>query len=243
MAPTKTSKSSSATTKPKKEKIFHPQSRKADQLVRKSIRKEKLVGQSTDRKQKNSILADFYGFFYHSLPPEGTLSLDELHNLIANVWLTRFDEELEAERSSRRKGRPKSTKEQKLEELKLRESEQYRTGFEVIDLTHAPTVALFRTWDQKQVAFIDLLRFIKITSTNPQSVVVVKPGKHITIVGAGGGDSNLSKTTTKDAETEGEKDVEMGVDTASSGVSTPSILAEPLERFASTIMTMDEPIS
>jgi len=149
MAPTKTSKTSSATTKTKKEKVFHPQSRKADQLARKSIRKDKLAGQSSDRKTKNSILgwttfscfkvylstslsiADFYGFFYHSLPPEGALSLDDLHNLIANVWLKRFDEELEAERASRRKGRPKSTKEQKLEELKLRESVLYRTGFGV----------------------------------------------------------------------------------------------------------------
>ncbi|KAK7466409.1 translation machinery-associated protein 16 [Stygiomarasmius scandens] len=227
MAPTKTSKTSSATTKTKKEKVFHPQSRKADQLARKSIRKDKLAGQSSDRKTKNSILADFYGFFYHSLPPEGALSLDDLHNLIANVWLKRFDEELEAERASRRKGRPKSTKEQKLEELKLRESELYRTGFEVIDLTHPPTVALFRTWDQKEVAFIDLLRFIKINSTNPQSAVVIKPGKHVTII---------EDTSNNDRG----KDAEMCID---SGVSTPSILAEPPERFASTIMTMDEPIS
>jgi translation machinery-associated protein 16 len=44
------------------------------------------------------------------------------------VWLTRHDDELEQERAARRKGRPKSTKELKLEEIKLRESEQYRTG-------------------------------------------------------------------------------------------------------------------
>ena len=56
------------------------------------------------------------------------LNLSELHDLIANVWLTRHDAELEAERAARRKGRPKSTKEQKLEETKLREAEEYRTG-------------------------------------------------------------------------------------------------------------------
>jgi translation machinery-associated protein 16 len=72
--------------------------------------------------------ADLYGFFYHAIPPEGVLSLEELHSIISNVWLTRHDDELEQERAARRKGRPKSTKESKLEEIKLRESEQYRTG-------------------------------------------------------------------------------------------------------------------
>lgn len=45
-----------------------------------------------------------------------------------DIWLPRFDQDLEAEKASRRKGRPKSTKEQKLEEQKLRDIEEYRTG-------------------------------------------------------------------------------------------------------------------
>lgn len=56
------------------------------------------------------------------------MTLLELHELVADVWLTRHDAELEEERAARRKGRPKSTKEQKLEEAKLREAEEYRTG-------------------------------------------------------------------------------------------------------------------
>ncbi|EEB91346.1 hypothetical protein MPER_10305, partial [Moniliophthora perniciosa FA553] len=55
MAPTKTGKSS--TSKPvKKEKVFHPESRKASQLNRKSVRKEKMSNLASNRKQK-----------YHSL--------------------------------------------------------------------------------------------------------------------------------------------------------------------------------
>ena len=42
--------------------------------------------------------------------------------------MKRFDEDLEEERKSRRKGRPKSTREIKIEELKLQEGELYRTG-------------------------------------------------------------------------------------------------------------------
>jgi translation machinery-associated protein 16 len=56
------------------------------------------------------------------------LTLPELHELVADVWLTRHDAELEEERAARRKGRPKSTKEQKLEQVQLREAEEYRTG-------------------------------------------------------------------------------------------------------------------
>ncbi|KAE9391344.1 hypothetical protein BT96DRAFT_888745 [Gymnopus androsaceus JB14] len=186
MAPSKTGKSAAAAAKKssgKKEKVFHPQSRKADQLSRKSLRKEKMGSLVSSRNKKHNLLADFYGFFYHSLPDEGTLTLEELHAIIANVWLTRHDEELEEERAARRKGRPKSLKESKLEEVKLRESEEYRTGFEVIDLTHPQNVALFRTWEQKEVAFIDLLRFIRISSANPTSVIVSRPGKHVSITG------------------------------------------------------------
>lgn len=73
-------------------------------------------------------LADVYGFFYHALPPVGVLSLEELHAIVRDVWLTRHDDELEQERAARRKGRPKSTKEAKLEDIQLREMEAYRTG-------------------------------------------------------------------------------------------------------------------
>jgi len=130
------------------------------------------------------------------------LSLPELHELVADVWLTRHDAELEEERAARRKGRPKSTKEQKLEEAKLREAEEYRTGIgeprsfllhfvfwcdhrcdvtselEVPDLTHLENVALYRTWDQREVAFVQLLRFIRISSAKPDTTILSKPGNH-----------------------------------------------------------------
>jgi translation machinery-associated protein 16 len=74
--------------------------------------------------------ADFYGFFFHAIPEERAtvLTLPELHELVSDVWLTRHDAELEEERAARRKGRPKSTKEEKLEQVKLLEAEEYRTG-------------------------------------------------------------------------------------------------------------------
>ena len=71
---------------------------------------------------------DIYSFFYAAIPAEGVLTLEDMHTIVREVWLPRYDAELEAEHASRRKGRPKSTKEQKIEELKLREAEEYRTG-------------------------------------------------------------------------------------------------------------------
>ncbi|KAI0289555.1 hypothetical protein BC826DRAFT_1030973, partial [Russula brevipes] len=123
---------------------------------------------------------DFYGFFFHAIPEEhgNVLTLRELHELVSDVWLSRHDAELEEERTTRRKGRPKSTKEQKLEEVKLREVEEYRTGMEIPDLTHPENIALYRTWDQREVAFVQLLRFIRISSTYPDTAIVSKPGKH-----------------------------------------------------------------
>jgi len=152
-----------------------------------------------------------YGFFYHTIPGDGVLTLEELHHTIRELWLTRFDEELEQEKAARRKGRPKSAREIALEELKSREAEEYRTGMgklaylayvihrfddllEVPDLTHAPTVEVFRRWDQKEIAFTELLRFIRIFSSQPDIFVVSKPGKHLSItnsnkcMGTDGGD-------------------------------------------------------
>ena len=150
MAPSKKSptKSASSGSKKQKEKLFHPQSRKANQLVRTHIRKSKLEDLARKRSHKQSSQSgrDFFfwdgvpdfnvvfqghvhGFFYSTLPPEGELSLDELHLIVRDIWLPRHDKDLEQERAKRRKGRPKSTKETQIEELKIREAEEYRTGF------------------------------------------------------------------------------------------------------------------
>jgi hypothetical protein len=73
--------------------------------------------------------ADIYGFFFHAVSDEEVaVTLEELHSLVRDIWLTRHDSDLEAERLARRKGRPKSVKESQLEEIKLRETEEYRTG-------------------------------------------------------------------------------------------------------------------
>ncbi|OCH84740.1 hypothetical protein OBBRIDRAFT_798828 [Obba rivulosa] len=221
MAPPK-STAKSAKKFDKKEKIFHPNSRKAGQLVRTQLRKSKLIELAKERSKKFGSQIDFYSFFFTVLPPDsGALSLQDLHTVVRDIWLTRFDAELEEEKASRRKGRPKSTREQKLEELKLKEAEDYRTGFEVIDLTDPVNVDLFRRWDQKEAAFVQQLRFVRISSTTPDLIVVSKPGKHPLL---------LRQQAKENAMNAPEQD--MDLDEA-------PLLMEPPSRFASTIMAMD----
>ena len=67
-------------------------------------------------------------FFYSALPSEGELSLNERHLIGWDIWLPRHDEDLKQERAKRRKGRPKSIKEVQIEEPKVWEAEEYKTG-------------------------------------------------------------------------------------------------------------------
>jgi translation machinery-associated protein 16 len=51
----------------------------------------------------------------------------------------------------------------------------------VVDLTHPANVALFRRWDQAEAAYVQMLRFVRISSAHPATAVVSRPGKHVTL--------------------------------------------------------------
>jgi translation machinery-associated protein 16 len=91
---------SKKSTSAKKEKLFHPSSRKAGQLARKAIRQTKLSSILHDRHKKHNtsgtsqirlvfstvvhalLLVDLYGFFFNAIPDEGVLTLGELRQLV-----------------------------------------------------------------------------------------------------------------------------------------------------------------
>ncbi|KAJ7733209.1 hypothetical protein DFH07DRAFT_928851 [Mycena maculata] len=164
----------------KKEKVFHPDSRKAGQLARNALRKGKLGNLRTKRTKKASGLLELYSFFHTALPPledadadADALMLPQLHAL-AQAWVARNDAALAAEQAARRPGRPKSVREMRIEELRLREQETYRTGMEVPDLTDAPTLARFRKWDVTSIGYAHLLRFVRISSAAPDVIVLAR---------------------------------------------------------------------
>ncbi|QRV88857.1 translation machinery-associated protein 16 [Ceratobasidium sp. AG-Ba] len=163
------------TKKFKKEKVFHPQSRKAGQLERAQLRKNKLAGASSKRARNLNAKADRYAFFFHALPPDvSSMTLPEIHDIVKTVWLARHDELLEAEQVQRRPGKPPSTRELALREMKLQDEELYRSGLTLPDLTDSTTVTLFRAWETRShdPAYLHLLRTIRISSANPDSFVV-----------------------------------------------------------------------
>ena len=100
----------------------------------------------------------------------------------------------------RRSGRPPSVKEVRLNELKLRESEEYRTGMgmhrtkthicrtnehrypflEILDLTNPANVALLRRWTPGDTSFLLLLSYISLRKGSDE-IVVTRRGKHETL--------------------------------------------------------------
>ncbi|CAE6454647.1 unnamed protein product [Rhizoctonia solani] len=158
-----------------KEKVFHPQSRKAGQLERSQLRKAKLADASSKRGKNLVAKADRYAFFFHALPPNvPSFSLPEIHEIIQSVWLVRHDGPLEAEKASRRPGRPPSARELALLEMKRQDEEVYRTGLTIPDLTDSETVTLFRAWEEKShdPAYLHLLRSIRVSRDKPDIIVV-----------------------------------------------------------------------
>jgi translation machinery-associated protein 16 len=108
---------------------------------------------------------------------------------------------------------------------------------EVPDLTHAPTIKLFRRWDQKEVAFVQLLRFLRISSAEPHVVNVSRSGKHRSLVDP----SAVAESTEMEVMEEGLETEAMRAPVGSLAV-LPLPFADPPTQFASTMMTMDGPL-
>ncbi|KAG8993845.1 hypothetical protein FRB90_000582 [Tulasnella sp. 427] len=166
-------------SKPKpKEKLFHPQSRKAAQLERAHLRQHKLTNAKSKRGKVQNDRNDRFVFFHHALPPDvPALTLSEVHEIIKDVWLKRHDVAIAEEAATRRKGEPRSSKEDKLQAAKEAEAEEYRSGLEIPDLTDPMTVELFRRWEDGDPNYLPLLRMIKVSGSDLEKSVIVRKGR------------------------------------------------------------------
>ncbi|KAG9041276.1 hypothetical protein FS837_012475 [Tulasnella sp. UAMH 9824] len=166
-------------SKPKPtEKLFHPQSRKAAQLERAHLRKHKLTSAKSKRGKVQNDRNDRFVFFHHALPSDvPALTLPEVHEIIKDVWLHRHDVAIAEEAATRRKGEPRSSKEDKLLAAKKADEEEYRTGLEIPDLTDPMTVELFRRWEDGDPNYLPLLRMIRVSSADPEKILITRKGK------------------------------------------------------------------
>ncbi len=107
------------------------------------------------------------------------------------------------------------------------------------DLTDESTVEIFRRWDQKEVAFIQLLRFIRISIADTTMAIVSRPGKHASIHAAHPTPSLDNDLDDMDVVPEllPPPPERNAAAKGAEGMMLP--FDEPPERFASTIMAMD----
>ncbi|KAG8997780.1 hypothetical protein FRB94_007463 [Tulasnella sp. JGI-2019a] len=162
----------------KKEKLFHPMSRKAGQLERAQLRTTKLAAAKSKRSKVRLESSDRHVFFCNAISPDvSCLSLQEVHEIIRDIWLHRHDNILAEEEAKRRKGQPRSMKSERIYGLMEAEKEEYRTGMEILDLTDPLTVSLLREWDDGDPAYLHLCRFIRVSSTDPDKIVIASRGR------------------------------------------------------------------
>ncbi|CAO3632222.1 unnamed protein product [Cunninghamella blakesleeana] len=94
------------------------------------------------------LIAQRWMWFRYALDDDVSCILkNDIHELI-NMYLTRHDEELETLRNQRSTTkRPKSSREHLLEATLTSDKDEYRSGFELPDITNGKVVKLLRAWD------------------------------------------------------------------------------------------------
>ncbi|KAF0553861.1 translation machinery-associated protein 16 [Gigaspora margarita] len=134
----------------KKESVIHPSSRKAAQLQRAFLRKDRL-DKTKLRRYSESVrpIVDRILWFKYALDdsiPCATKA--DIYDLI-EMYISRNDDELSKIKSLKMNGavRPKTVKEDLIEALKLKEQKEYIEGFEIPDLMNAKNVKILREWD------------------------------------------------------------------------------------------------
>lgn len=146
---------------------MHVKGRKFKQLNRATLRDKKITAKkATTQERKDHEMAKL--FFLQKLLQEDpdfksyeTFTLDQMKGLI-EMFISRFDEELETYRNERRPGRPQTNKHQILEEKVKHEKHIYDTGFEIPDLSDKSTVEKLREWNGT-TGGTTVMKFIHIT--------------------------------------------------------------------------------
>jgi len=150
----------------KKSGPTHPHSRRATQLARVALRKDKLNQAKAVRNRSSNAKVDRLSTLILMLPDDvdALPDLAAVHSFVSENFLTRHNEELEELRADRRPGRPPSKREIELKEIIAKEAQEYSEGFEIPDLTSKTNVKLLRDWQGDPQA-LPLFRMVRISGT------------------------------------------------------------------------------
>ncbi len=92
--------------------------------------------------------------------------LPALHAFVQEDFLPITSERLAEAKAERRPGRPPSKEELLLQELEIKEQQEYKTGIELPDLTDPINVRILRDWDGDAQG-LPLFRMIRIAGATP----------------------------------------------------------------------------
>lgn len=150
---------------------MHPNSRKAQQLQRTFLR------QSRNKDKQSQQLLNKWGLLIDRLLWFQALSLEQpaeneqqIHQIISEQYLHRFDEELkeiESEQKSSLHTKPKGSRQRNIEFILNKEQEEYQKGvFQLPDLTQSKQILMLRDW---QGDISSLGAFNMLSFTRPKS--------------------------------------------------------------------------
>lgn len=163
----------------KKSGPTHPHSRRATQLARVALRKDKLQHAKNVRSRSSNAKVDRLSTLILMLPDDvdSLPDLAAVHTFIGDNFLTRHQDELHELKADRRPGRPPHKREIELKEIIAKELQEYAEGFEIPDLTSKTNVQLLREWQGDPQA-LPLFRMVRISSKHPEQCKLMHAGNH-----------------------------------------------------------------
>ncbi|KAF9430284.1 hypothetical protein BGZ94_007553 [Podila epigama] len=133
----------------KNKDMIHPSSRKAQQVMRVVLRKDRLEHRQRIKANQAHTQSERILWFRHIVPEDAITLTREQHHELIEEYLARFNEEYESLIALHRPGkvRPKAAREDLLLALMNKERQEYETGFEIPDFSSPKNVKVLRAWD------------------------------------------------------------------------------------------------
>ncbi|KAF9921714.1 translation machinery-associated protein 16 [Linnemannia zychae] len=160
----------------KNKDMIHPSSRKAQQVMRVVLRKDRLEQRQKTRNNNAITATERILWFRDAIPEDMKVLTREQQHALIEEYISRFNEEYESLVALHRPGkvRPKAAREDMLSAFIAKERQEYATGFEIPDLSSPKNVTILRAWDGdlNSVSRIKLIRLKDpkiISKTNPSS--------------------------------------------------------------------------
>lgn len=127
---------------------LHMKGRKYKQLQRATLRHQKLIQKKITTNERKEKQLGLTLFIKNKITDEDkrSYSLDEMKSFVKD-YVYRYSGEIEKLQRERRPGRPKSSRQQKLETLQTSDEQTFLSGYIVPDLSDEANVLRLRAWN------------------------------------------------------------------------------------------------